>query len=385
MDRVIDLACELIRRPSVTPDDAGCQPLLADRLAEAGFACEHLRFGRVDNLWAHRGTGRPLFVFAGHTDVVPPGPREDWERDPFDPEVRDGVLHGRGAADMKGSLAAMVVAAEDFVREHPEHGGSLGFLVTSDEEGLALDGTRRVMETLAGRGQRIDWCLVGEPSSAASLGDTIRRGRRGSLTGRLTVLGTQGHVAYPEKADNPIHAALPALAELAAMRWDEGYPDFPATSFQVANINAGSGADNVIPGRAEVQFNLRYSPALDPDAIQSRVAEVLSRHGVRHLLDWHDSGRPFHTPDGALLDAVTAAVREHTGAEPMLSTGGGTSDGRFIAPAGTHVVELGPVNATIHQANERITTAELEGLVEIFRGILERLLNGRTESPAAGE
>lgn len=374
MSDVLDLACELIRRPSVTPDDAGCQDLLAERLAAAGFRCESLRYGAVDNLWARRGEAGPLLVFAGHTDVVPPGPLDDWNTNPFRPEIDAGMLQGRGAADMKGSLAAMICAAEAFAREHPDHGGSIGFLLTSDEEGLALDGTRRVMETLAGRGEHIDWCVVGEPSSVDRAGDTIRRGRRGSITGRLTVLGRQGHVAYPENADNPIHAVLPALAELATMEWDAGYPDFPPTSFQVANFTAGTGADNVIPGRAEVQFNLRYSPALTPENIQATVTRVLESHAVRYDLDWHDSGRPFHTPDGTLLEAVVSAVRAHTGSAPALSTGGGTSDGRFIAPTGAHVVELGPVNATIHQANERVHVEELETLGGMYRRVLEQLL-----------
>lgn len=374
MEDILDLARELIRRPSVTPDDAGCQALLAERLAAAGFRCESLQYGAVDNLWARRGEAAPLLVFAGHTDVVPPGPLDDWDTDPFRPEIDGDVLRGRGAADMKGSLAAMIVAAERFIREHTDHAGSIGFLVTSDEEGLALDGTRRLMETLTGRGERIDWCVVGEPSSVERVGDTIRRGRRGSLTGTLTVLGRQGHVAYPEKADNPIHAALPALSELAAMKWDAGYPDFPATSFQIANFTAGTGADNVIPGRAEVQFNLRYSPALTPEDIQTTVTRVLENHAVKYNLDWHDSGRPFHTPDGALLKAVVSAVREHTGSAPALSTGGGTSDGRFIAPTGAHVVELGPVNATIHQANERVHVEELETLGGMYQRVLERLL-----------
>lgn len=374
MSDTLDLACELIRRPSVTPDDAGCQALLAERLAAAGFHCEPMRFGAVDNLWARRGKASPLLAFAGHTDVVPPGPLDDWSTNPFRPEIEDGVLRGRGAADMKGALAAMIVATETFVREHPDHAGSIGFLLTSDEEGLALDGTRRVVETLNRRGENIDWCVVGEPSSVKTPADTVRRGRRGSLTGRLTVLGTQGHVAYPDQANNPIQAALPALAELAAMHWDSGFPDFPATSFQIANFTAGTGADNVIPGRAEIQFNLRYSPALTPEDIQATVTGVLESHALQYHLDWHDSGRPFHTPDGPLLEATVAAIEEHTGARPVLSTGGGTSDGRFIAPTGTHVVELGPVNATIHQANERVAVSELELLGPIYRRILERLL-----------
>lgn len=374
MSDSLDLACELIRRPSVTPNDAGCQQLIAERLARAGFECEALRYGEVDNLWARRGTGTPLLVLAGHTDVVPAGIRSDWLTDPFQPEIRDGRLYGRGAADMKGALAAMVVAVEGFVAERPDHAGSLAFLVTSDEEGLAVDGTRRVMETLTARGVNIDWCVVGEPSSATTVGDTIRRGRRGSLTGRLAVLGKQGHVAYPDKTDNPVHRMLPALEEMTRTRWDEGHPDFPPTSFQIANVYAGAGADNVVPGRAEVQFNFRYAPSASMDSLQAQVAAILERHGLRYELEWRDSGRPFHTPEGPLLDAAVRIVREVTGRAPELSTGGGTSDGRFIAPTGAHVVELGPVNATIHQVNEHVGVEELEILTGIYRRLFARLL-----------
>lgn len=374
MSEVLALARELIGRPSVTPEDGGCQRLLAERLTAAGFACEHLRYGEVDNLWALRGGGGPLFVFAGHTDVVPPGPLEDWQGDPFRPEIRDGMLHGRGAADMKGSLAAMTVACERFVATHPAHRGRIGLLITSDEEGPAADGTRRVMQTLAARGERIDWCLVGEPSCVRELGDTLRRGRRGSLSGRLTVRGVQGHVAYPEQADNPVHRALPALGALCTARWDKGHPDFPPTSFQISNIRAGTGANNVIPGSLAVHFNLRYCPASTAESLKARIEHVLREHGLDYALEWRDSGRPFYTPDGAFLEQVAAAVREITGRDPELSTGGGTSDGRFIAPTGAQVVELGPVNATIHKVNECVRVEDLDRLAEIYERVLEKLL-----------
>lgn len=374
MSDTLDLACDLIRRPSVTPIDAGCQALIAERLQRAGFKCESLCFGEVDNLWARHGTDSPLLVFAGHTDVVPPGIRADWDTNPFEPVIRDGRLYGRGAADMKGSLAAMVVAAERFVAEFPEHRGSLAFLITSDEEGLAIDGTRRVVPELTKRGVKIDWCVVGEPSSSETVGDAIRRGRRGSLTGRLAVIGRQGHVAYPDKADNPVHRMLPALDEAVRTEWDEGHPDFPPTSFQIANVYAGAGADNVIPGRAEAQFNFRYAPSTDMESLQEKFTAILERHGLKYELDWHDSGRPFHTPDGDLLDAVIESVKSVTGREPELSTAGGTSDGRFIAPTGAHVVELGPVNATIHQVNENVAVEELAQLTEVHADLLQRLL-----------
>lgn len=371
---VLELAQALIARPSLTPDDAGCQKMLADRLRAAGFACEHLRFGAVDNLWARHGTAAPLLVFAGHTDVVPPGPRDQWRNEPFAPVVRDGLLYGRGAADMKGSLAAMVLACEQFVAAHPEHAGSIGLLITSDEEGPADDGTRRVLETLAGRDENIDYCLVGEPSCAEQLGDTVRRGRRGSLSATLTVKGVQGHVAYPEKADNAIHRALPALQELANTRWDDGHPDFPATSLQISNINAGTGASNVIPGTARIHFNFRYSPAVSAEHLQTRVRDLLDRHAFDYSLEWKDSGKPFYTADGAWLDTVCAAVQAVTGLTPERSTGGGTSDGRFIVLAGAQVVEFGPLNTTIHKVNECVAIADLEQLVEVYRRILEKQL-----------
>lgn len=374
MSATLALARELIRRRSVTPDDAGCQALIAGRLEAMGFSCETLDYGEVRNLWARLGDSAPLLLLAGHTDVVPAGPLEDWHSDPFEPTERDGLLFGRGAADMKGGLAAMVTACERFLNKHPEPDGSLAFLLTSDEEGPARDGTRRVMRTLTDRGVNVDWCLVGEPSAASSVGDSLRRGRRGSLTGRLTIYGKQGHVAYPETADNPVHRMLPALEELAGMQWDEGHEDFPPTSFQIANVQAGTGADNVIPGAAQVQFNLRYAPSSTAEDLKARVEDVLERHALKYRLDWHDSGRPFHTPDGPLLEAAVSAVRDVTGGTPELSTGGGTSDGRFIAPTGAHVVELGLVNATIHQVDECVAIADLETLSDIYQRLLERLL-----------
>lgn len=374
MSNVQQLAEALIARPSVTPDDAGCQKLLAERLRAAGFSCEHLRFGAVDNLWARHGTADPLLVFAGHTDVVPPGPRDQWRHEPFAPVVREGLLYGRGAADMKGGLAAMVLACEQFVAAHPEHTGSIGLLLTSDEEGPADDGTRRVLETLTARGDKITYCLVGEPSCAENLGDTVRRGRRGSLSATLTVKGVQGHVAYPEQADNAIHLALPALQELATTRWDDGHPDFPATSLQISNLNAGTGANNVIPGTAKVQFNFRYSPAVTAEELQSRVRALLDRYGFAYNLEWKDSGKPFYTPDGDWLDTVCQVVKNVTGIAPERSTGGGTSDGRFIALTGAQVVEFGPLNATIHKVDECVAVNDLERLVEVYRLILENRL-----------
>ncbi|HXG28163.1 MAG TPA: succinyl-diaminopimelate desuccinylase [Nevskiales bacterium] len=370
----LQLTLELIRRRSVTPEDDGCQALIGERLAAAGFALEPMRFGAVQNLWARRGRGAPLVVFAGHTDVVPTGPLEAWSSDPFMPDIRDGLLYGRGAADMKGSLAAMVVAAGEYVRARPQHAGSIAFLITSDEEGVAVDGTRRVVEALQARGERIDYCIVGEPSSATVLGDTLKHGRRGSLTGRLSVRGRQGHVAYPHLADNPIHRLAPALAELCAIEWDRGTQDFPPTSFQVSNLNAGTGADNVIPGHAELLFNLRYSTALTADAIRERVEAVLKRHGLDYRLEWRHSGAPFLTARGRLVDAAREGVREVTGITPQLSTAGGTSDGRFIAPTGAEVVELGPVNASIHKIDEHVRIEDLDRLCLIYQAILRRLL-----------
>lgn len=371
---VVDLACELIRRRSVTPDDAGCQALVSGRLARAGFTVESLRFGAVDNLWATHGSGTPVLVFLGHTDVVPSGPPEQWRSPPFEPVVRDDVLHGRGAADMKGSVAAMVVALEDFVREVPDHAGTLALLLTSDEEGIAVDGVRRVAEEFRRRGQRIDACVVGEPSSKRRLGDLIRVGRRGSLTGRLRVRGVQGHVAYPDKARNPIHAFAPALAALAAEHWDAGDDAFPPTSFQLSNIEAGTGADNVIPGELRAVFNFRYGTASSAPSLRQRVEAILHAHGVDFELDWWLSGEPFLTRAGALREATVAAIREHCGIEPEQSTGGGTSDGRFIAPLGAEVVELGPCNASIHQVDEGVALAELQALPGLYRSIIERML-----------
>ena len=374
MSESVDLAIELIRRPSVTPDDAGCQALLSERLAAMGFAVEPLPFNDVSNLWARRGTARPLLVFAGHTDVVPPGPRQAWHSDPFTPELRDGYLYGRGAADMKGSIAAMVVACRRFIEHRPGHPGSIGFLITSDEEGPGVDGTVRVMETLTARDEAIDWCLVGEPTSDERIGDVIKNGRRGSLSGTLVIEGTQGHVAYPQLADNPVHRGVPALAELCARRWDEGNEHFPPTTFQVSNIQAGTGAGNVIPGTMEVQFNFRYCTAVTHEQLQTWVREVFDRHGLRYTLKWSHSGRPFLTGGGRLMEAVRQAVREVTGHECRPSTSGGTSDGRFIAPTGAQVIELGPVNATIHKADECVRAADLEVLSRIYEKMLDDLL-----------
>ena len=374
MNPTLELAQALIARPSVTPDDAGCQTLLAERLARAGFVIEQLRFGEVDNLWARRGTTRPLLVFAGHTDVVPPGPLADWHSDPFAPVIRDGYLYGRGAADMKSSIAAMVTACERFIPTHADHRGSIAFLITSDEEGPSVDGTVKVIEALTARDESIDWCLVGEPSSQDVTGDVIKNGRRGSLNGVLRVHGQQGHVAYPQLADNPIHRAAPALAELAAVEWDAGNEHFPPTTFQVSNIRAGTGVENVIPGELEVVFNLRFSTESTAASIQSRVAEILSRHGIDYELQWKLSGQPFLTPAGELVDAARSAIRTAAGIVTELSTSGGTSDGRFIAPTGAQVVELGPVNATIHKTNECVKVSELDTLSTIYEEILIRLL-----------
>ncbi len=374
MSEVLDLARELIARPSVTPDDAGCQALLAERLQRAGFACEPLRYGEVDNLWATHGEGGPVLVLLGHTDVVPSGPREAWASDPFVPEIRDGVLYGRGAADMKGSVAAFVVAAERFVAAHPDHPGTLALLLTSDEEGDAIDGVRRVAEAFRRRGQRIDWCITGEPSSTAKLGDLLRVGRRGSLSATLTVRGVQGHVAYPHKARNPIHQAAPALAELVARVWDEGYESFPPTSLQVSNIHAGTGANNVIPGELQVLFNLRYNPHWDAPRLEAEIAGLLDRHGLDYTLRWHRSGEPFYTPEGPLRSAAREVLGQFAGAPPEESTGGGTSDARFIAPLGAQCIEVGPVNASIHQVDEHVSVADLEALPELYLRLVERLL-----------
>jgi succinyl-diaminopimelate desuccinylase len=374
MPNTLALTCDLMSRASVSPVDDGCQALMGARLAALGFRVENLRFGNVDNFWARRGTGAPLFCFAGHTDVVPPGPLEEWHSDPFTPVIRDGVLYGRGAADMKSGLAAMLTACEEFIGRHPDHRGSLAFLITSDEEGPSIDGTKRVVELLRSRGEAIDWCLVGEPSSESVLGDTIKIGRRGSLSGRLTVHGIQGHIAYPQLADNPIHALAPALAELASRTWDRGNEHFQPTTFQVSNIAAGTGAPNVIPGELKARFNLRFSTEQTIESLQATVAEILTRQRVKHTLDWFISGYPFLTTPGTLSEAVVRAVKEELAVTAKLSTGGGTSDGRFIAPLGAQVIELGVVNATIHKANECVRVEDIERLRRTYRRALEILL-----------
>ncbi len=374
MSDTLALAMDLVSRTSVTPEDAGCQQLMRERLEAIGFRCDDLPFGEVTNFWARHGDGAPLLVFAGHTDVVPAGPLEQWQSDPFQPEIRDGLLYGRGAADMKGSLAAMVTACEVFIAAHPEHKGAIGFLITSDEEGPSINGTVKVVEQLVRRGEKIDLCLVGEPSSNRQLGDVIKNGRRGSLNGRLTVRGKQGHVAYPQLANNPIHLAAPILTELATIKWDQGNAHFPPTSFQISSIQAGTGAENVIPGELEVMFNLRYSTELNEQMIRQRIHAVLDGHALDYSLDWRLSGEPFLTPVGELVDAARAAIREVTGIDTELSTSGGTSDGRFIAPTGAQVVELGPVNATIHQVNECVAVDALGQLAKIYQRILEKLL-----------
>ena len=374
MSPTLALTQELIARPSVTPADEGCQQILANRLTALGFQLERLRYGSVDNFWARRGKGTPVLCFAGHTDVVPTGPLEEWKSDPFQPTIREGRLYGRGAADMKSGLAAMLTATETFVAERPAHSGSLVFLITSDEEGPSVDGTKRVAETLRERGERIDWCVVGEPSSEKQIGDTIKIGRRGSLSGRLTVHGVQGHIAYPHFATNPVHRFAPALAELVSRVWDQGNEHFQPTSFQISNLNAGTGAPNVIPGELRARFNLRYSPVQTLDELKRTVEDILKRHQVDYSLEWYVSGEPFFTPPGALSDAVTAAVRTVTGLTPRLSTGGGTSDGRFIAPLGAQVVELGVVNSTIHKVNESVALGDIDALHAIYLQTLRNLL-----------
>ena len=376
MSDVLQLTIELITRPSVTPDDAGCQALIAERLKRAGFECEHLRFGEVDNLWATHGDGDgPVLVLLGHTDVVPTGPREAWASDPFAPEIRDGVLYGRGAADMKGSVAAFVVALEDFVAAHPRHAGKVAMLLTSDEEGDAIDGVRKVADVFRERGERIDWCITGEPSSKDALGDLLRVGRRGTLSATLAVRGIQGHVAYPDKARNPIHQAMPALAQLAAKRWDEGYESFPPTSLQISNINAGTGANNVIPGELQALFNLRYNPHWNAAQLESECEAVLRAHGLDYAVHWHRGGEPFHTPEGALRVAAREVLATFAGGVlPEESTGGGTSDARFIAPLGAQCIEVGPVNASIHKVDEHVRVADLERLPDLYLRLMERLL-----------
>ncbi len=370
----IKLLCALLQRCSITPEDAGCQPLLASRLGTIGFQCESMPFGDVSNLWARRGSGSPLLCFAGHTDVVPPGEPAGWASDPFEAVIRDGVLFGRGAADMKSGLAAMTVALEMFVGENPDHAGSLAVLITSDEEGKARDGTLRVMQTLRDRRVHIDWCVLGEPSSQVVLGDTIRIGRRGSLSGIVTVRGVQGHVAYPQLADNPIRRFAPLLARLHEIEWDQGNEHFPPTSFQVVEIDSSAGAPNVTPGELNARFNLRYSTEWTHESLKRRVVEIFDKYDIDYQLEWHLSGEPFLTAPGRLSAAVADAVRDETGIDPELSTGGGTSDGRFISRSGTDVVELGPVNASIHKTNEHVIIDDVSRLTRIYKGIMQRLL-----------
>lgn len=374
MSQTLELTQNLMARRSVTPADEGCQDVMIGRLEALGFRVERLRYGNVDNFWARRGGDGPVFCFAGHTDVVPTGPLEEWRTDPFLPSVREGVLFGRGAADMKSGLAAMITATEEFVAAHPQHKGTIAYLITSDEEGPSVDGTKRVVETLSSRNERIDWCIVGEPSSEQLMGDTIKVGRRGSFSGRLTVHGVQGHVAYPHLAENPVHTLAPALAELTSREWDKGTEYFQPTTFQVSNLNAGTGAPNVIPGELKARFNLRYSPVQTQEALKEVVEGILRKHGVRFSIEWYVSGEPFYTPPGRLSDAVGAAVQDVVGSRPKLSTGGGTSDGRFIAPLGAQVVELGVVNTTIHKVNECVRIEEIDALHRMYVNVLKNLL-----------
>lgn len=373
-DPVLSLLFDLMRRRSITPDDAGCQDLITSRLGQVGFDCETLVFGDVTNLWARRGTASPVLCFAGHTDVVPPGDTGDWTSDPFEPDIRGEHVYGRGSADMKSGLAAMLVAVERFLAEYPDHPGSIAFLITSDEEGRARDGTLKVMEALTGRGEQIDWCVIGEPSSHTELGDVVRIGRRGSLSGMLEVRGVQGHVAYPHLADNPIRRFAPILAELHGIVWDEGNEFFPPTSFQVVNIQSGVGAPNVTPAQLSARFNFRYSTEWDHHRLKERVHAILDAHEIDYELRWHLSGEPFLTEPGRLIDAVSQAVEEHTGRAPELSTGGGTSDGRFISPAGADVVELGPISASIHKVDEHVKMDDVGALTSMYQRILELLL-----------
>lgn len=374
MNETLALSKALINRNSVTPEDAGCQKLLCDRLEPYGFTVENMRFEEVDNIWLRRGTERPLLCFAGHTDVVPTGPITDWDSDPFNAEIREGLLYGRGAADMKSSIAAFTVASERFVKDFPEHEGSIAYLITSDEEGPSVNGTVKVIEALEARNEKIDWCLVGEPSSKDTLGDVIKNGRRGSLNGYLTIYGQQGHVAYPHLADNPMHLAAPMLAELVAMEWDKGNEFFPPTTFQVSNINSGTGATNVIPGQVDIIFNFRFSTEVTADQLKQRVQDLLEKHGLDVELKWVLSGVPFLTAEGELVAAAVESIKEVTGTDTELSTSGGTSDGRFIAPTGAQVLELGPRNATIHQINECVEVDDLEPLEEIYYRIMKKLL-----------
>jgi succinyl-diaminopimelate desuccinylase len=374
VSNTLKLTKELIACCSLTPDDAGCQAILAERLGHAGFRLEKLHHNGVDNLWARRGDSKPLVCFAGHTDVVPAGPLEQWISNPFTPTVRDGMLFGRGAADMKTSLAAFVTAIERFVLEHPKHKGSIALLITSDEEGVAVDGTARVVEALKTRGELLDYCIVGEPTSVNQLGDTIKNGRRGSLSGTLTVKGVQGHIAYPHLTKNPIHLSAPAISELTQIAWDQGNEYFPPTTWQISNIHGGTGALNVIPGKVDILFNFRFSTASSIESLKSRVCSVLDRHGLDYQLEWTLSGKPYLTPKGSLVEAVSRAVKSVTGVTPELCTSGGISDGRYIAEICPQVVELGPLSTTIHKLNECIPIADIESLSEIYRQILVNLL-----------
>lgn len=373
MSATLSLLKELIACPSVTPNDAGCQDIISDRLKKAGFQIEFMHFEDVKNLWAVYGKGAPLVVFAGHTDVVPPGPTTSWHSDPFTPTERDEFLYGRGAADMKSGLSAMIVAAENFIRENPYFDGSIGFLITSDEEGVSINGTKRVMEQLTNENTMIDYCVIGEATSERLLGDQIRVGRRGSLSGTLTIKGKQGHIAYPQLAINPIHTAVPALNELMGITWDEGNEFFPPTSFQISNIHAGTGAGNVIPGTLDIQFNFRFSTECTVEKLQERVRRILEKHQLTFDLQWNHSGNPFLTSRGKLITAAQSAIQELVGVDPILSTGGGTSDGRFIAPTGTEVIELGPCLSSVHQANEHVRIVDLDKLTALYQQILKRL------------
>ncbi len=374
MSDTLQLAQNLISRRSLTPQDEGCLALISARLEPLGFRLETMRCGEVDNLWARRGVSGPVVCFAGHTDVVPTGPLDQWLSDPFTPTVRDGMLYGRGASDMKGSLAAFVTSIEKFVAAHPGHAGSIALLLTSDEEGVAVDGTVRVVETLRERGEKLDYCIVGEPTSVAKTGDTIKNGRRGSLSGTLTVKGVQGHIAYPHLTRNPIHLAAPAIAELAATTWDQGNEYFPPTTWQISNIHGGTGANNVVPGTVEIEFNFRFSTASTVDDLRTRVHAILDKHGLCYELAWVLAAKPYLTPRGNLVDAVSAAIKQATGIETELSTSGGTSDGRFIADICPQVIELGPLNATIHKINECVAVADLDALSEVYFLILKKLL-----------
>ncbi len=374
MTKSLDLTNELLSKQSITPDDDGCQQLLAARLSTIGFNCEHLRFGKVDNLWARFGTEGPVFAFAGHTDVVPTGPIEAWDSDPFEPTIRDGMLYARGAADMKTSIAAMVIATERFLEKNPKPNGSIAFLITSDEEGVATEGTAKVVEHLKARNEKIEWCLVGEPSSTNKLGDVVKNGRRGSLSADFIVKGIQGHVAYPHLAQNPIHDLLPALQELQQEVWDEGNEFYPPTSFQISNINSGTGVENVIPGETSVMCNFRFCTEVTVDELKQRLLAILDKHNLEYEIIWRCSGQAFLTSAGKLVEATQHAIKNVMGYETELSTAGGTSDGRFIAPTGAQVIELGPLNATIHKVNECVAVGDIEKLTEIYEEVLVRLL-----------